>query len=371
MRGSVAKSGGSWMYVVDLPRGVEGRRRQRRKRGFRTRKDAEAALHEMLAQLGGGEYVQPAALTTAEFLVDQWLPAVELRVEWGTYTSYEGHVRLHIVPAVGGIRLQELTPAMLSAAYRDMLSSGLSAKTVKNIHGTLHKALQDAVRWQVLARNVAGLADLPRVTKKEMRTWTVDQTRTFLDLISDHRFEVPIRVAGATGMRRGEVLGLRWPDMDLDAGRVSVRHAIKIKTGRIVLGPTKHKRGRSVPLDKGTVEALRRHRARQAEWQLAMGSGWANEWDLVFTQSDGRPYRPDSLSADFAKLVKESGLPRIRLHDLRHTFATVALSHGVPIKVISEVVGHSSTAFTLDQYAHVTPSMLEEVARIVGDSFGD
>ncbi|MQB00399.1 MAG: tyrosine-type recombinase/integrase [Actinobacteria bacterium] len=243
---------------------------------------------------------------------------------------------------------------------------GLSPKTVHNIHVMLHKALHDAVRWNYLPRNVAEFADPPRQTAgKAMSTWTPEELRTFLQFVEDNPLYAAWVLAANTGMRRGEVLGLRWQDIDFDRRRLAIRHTIISIDYRVEISEPKTARGRrSVALDGGTVAALRAHRAAQNQEKLMLGEAYRDA-GLVFCRADGTPVHPDRFTQMFDKHVKECDLPRIRLHDLRHTHATLALAAGIHSKVVSERLGHSTVAFTMDVYSHAIPSMEAEAAETI------
>lgn len=359
------------MYVVDLPRGLDGKRRQQKRRGFQTRRDAESALAEVITNTRRGNRIEPSKVTVSAFMTEQWFPVVKERVRESTFDSYSRNHRLHIDPSIGSAALQEVSPALLNALYQQLAQKGLSPKTIRHIHTVLRKAFSDAIRWGLLDRNPADAADPPRVERKEMQTWSASEVREFLSALKQDRLEVLFTVLCTTGMRRGEVLGLRWIDLDLQAGRLSVQQTLTSVNYKLVFGKPKTARGRrSVPLDGSTVAALHLQRESWSECRDLMGEGWQGDHDLVFVQPDGSPLHPDTVSDTFDRRVKSIGLKKIRLHDLRHTWATLALEAGVPVKLVSEVLGHSSPAFTLDVYSHVTPVMMEELARRVGQIIG-
>jgi integrase len=248
-------------------------------------------------------------------------------------------------------------------------AGGLSAKTVRYIHTILHKVLADAVDAGIVGINVAERAKPPRPRASaphEISFWEPAELREFLEHVRAHRLEAAWHLAAMTGMRRGEVLGLRWKDVDLDAARISVRQALVSVGYEVIASSPKSHQARVIDLDPGTVEQLRRHREHQAkerdEWNVDYQDN-----DLVFCREDGSAIHPHSLSQSFERLVKKSGLPRIRLHDLRHTHATIAVRAGVPVKVISERLGHETPAFTLKQYAHVIPGMQAEAANRIAE----
>jgi integrase len=215
-------------------------------------------------------------------------------------------------------------------------------------------------------RNAADAATPPRVTRSEPRTWTPTELRTFLGSVTDDRLYAAWLLLASSGMRRGELLGLRWQDVDLDAARVSVTRSLVSVRNQLTFSEPKTRRGwRSIALDTGTVAELRVHRVRQAQERLALGVGSQARDALVFTDPLGEPVKPDSFSQFFERRVKQLELPRIRLHDVRHTHATLALEAGVHPKVVSERLGHASTAFTLDTYSHAVPAMEEQAAELI------
>jgi Phage integrase, N-terminal SAM-like domain/Arm DNA-binding domain len=261
VRGFVRKRGNTYTWYFDVPDPVTGKRRQYSKGGFRTKKECQHALNDALAALRTGTFVEPSQRTVAGFLVGEWLPAMRPpRVRPSTWLSYQRNIERHIVPALGHLSLQRLTPAQLTAFYRGLLetghrkgSGGLAPKTVRNIHGALHAALRDAVRWGYVARNVAVAADLPKSMAPEMQVWSPGQLRAFLDYVRDDRLYAAWLLFATTGMRRGEVAGLRWVDVDLDAGRVSPRRPRVVVNHEVLVSEPKTAKGRrSIALDPAT-----------------------------------------------------------------------------------------------------------------------
>ncbi len=362
----------NWYVVVDAGRSPTGQRRQKWHGGFPTRKEAEAARARIVHEMNTGSYVEPTTTTFAQW-VDTWLPTVQTQVKPSTFDSYRRNLELHVLPRIGHQTLASLTPVGLTGLYAELLrdgkrtGGGLSAKTVRYVHTIVHKALEDAVDSGVLGTNPASRAKPPKpraVTNGELRFWQADQLRRFLDYVEGHRLEGAWYLAAMTGMRRGEVLGLRWKDVDLDAGRLSVRQAVVAVAYDVLISTPKSHQARVIDLDQGTVDQLRRHGERQAVERAEWASDY-RDTGLVFCKEDGSPIHPHTFSQAFERLVAKSGLPRIRLHDLRHTHASIALQAGVPVKVISERLGHESPAFTLKQYAHVIPGMQAEAAAVV------
>ena len=296
-----------------------------------------------------------------------------------TYRSYVQHVTWHILPHLGEVPLQVLCGSQINALYGKLASrgrrggeSGLSSLTIRHVHAVLHRALKDAVRWGVLTRNPIAAADPPRIAStREMKTWSAEQLEAFLTFTKDDRLHALWQLLALSGMRRGEACGLRWCDCDLDEGRIAVRRALVPIAHTVLVSEPKTARGkRSIALDERTVAVLRAHAARQLSERQA-AKDWT-ESGLVFTRSDGRALPPNSVSRWFVRAVRKAKLPEIRLHDLRHTHATLALRAGIHPKVVSERLGHATVAITLDTYSHAIPALQEEAAeRIAGLVFAE
>ena len=278
------------------------------------------------------------------------------------------------MPNIGGVQLQALDPAHLNRLYGDLLAhgrrdgrGGLSPRTVRYIATIIGAALDDAVRWGRVSRNVARLANPPSTSVARapaMKTWDRETVARFLDLARDDRYRPPWFFLSTTGCRRGEALGLRWSDVDLDSGRCSIRQQVTVVGHIITTAPrTKTGKDRQIELDAATVAMLRTWRAKQAQERLMVGEGYRDA-GLVFCHPDGRPYHPDRFSREFDRRIAKYGLPRIRLHDLRHTWATLALEAGIPVEIVAQRLGHS-VAVCASTYRHVTPAMASGAAERV------
>jgi integrase len=372
VRGHVYRRGETWTYVVDVGHDATGRRRQTSKGGFPTKKEAQTALNVAINALQQGTYVEPTAITVDHFLRDRWLPAAKGTIRPTTYSSYEMHVRCYLAPAFGHLRLQQVTPLAINAFYGELLKgwngrAALSPATVRRIHATLHRALRDAVRWQLIVRNPAGAADPPRARRPDMKVWTPAQLHVFLSDAADDRHFTLWLFYILTGVRRGEALALRWSDVDLAAGTAAIRRSLVPVDHGLVFGEPKTDRGRRlIGIDMALVAALRQHWRHQATERLRIGVAF-DEDDLVFAHADGRPLHPERVSRWFSKVVGTTGAPPIRLHDLRHLHATLALAAGVAPRVLADRLGHSTTAVTTDTYQHVLPDLDHDAARRVAE----
>ncbi len=370
-RGRVFKRHGGYGFRVDLgPDPATGRRRQVLRQGFRTKREAEAALDERIASIRAGVSISRSAATLGEFL-DEWLQGETSRLKETTWESYR--IVVHRVKArIGKVKVQALTPLDLERFYAVLGESGshrggpLAPKTIRNTHTVLRKALSDAERLGLIVRNPAATARPPADDRKEQKTWSSEELREFLEAIASDRLYALYVLLATTGMRRGEALGLRWRDLDLDGAELHIVQTMAAINYQPVVTTPKTKRSRRlVYLDGGTVGVLRAHRTLQREDRLAAGPAWDAQHDLVFCNQLGGPLSPDWVSRDFRIKVRGTLLRDIRLHDLRHTYATLALKAGVHPKVVSERLGHATVAITLDLYSHVTPAIGRDAADVV------
>ncbi len=347
----------TWLFVIDAP-GADGRRRQVLRRGFATKGAADDALEVFRDQLKAGHVPVPADDTVAAF-AKSWVEALPAEgIEPGTVKHYAESVN-RLLPTIGTVALQSLTGLDLDRAYAALLDVGRSARTVRASHVAARKMLTEAARIGKVGRNVADDARPPRARAarpKQYPTWTYEQTDTFLDAVDDNEWSALWRVAAWTGMRRGELVALRWEDVDLDRSTITVCRSVgKGLDGLHDKRPKSDAGRRSVELDAPLVDVLKRHRQEQLERRLALGPGWQDN-DLVFCELEGAPIHPDRLSKRWSDLVRASapsvGVPVIRMHDLRHSHATQLLAANVRADVVTERLGHRSVAFTLQQYAH-------------------
>jgi integrase len=361
----VAKDGTvSWRVRVDMVDPVTGKRRQPQ-RTFKTKREAERGLAQWLVEIERGTAVNASKMTVAELLRDWLATYAQHHVRPTTLDDYEVTIRVQLIPGLGSIPIQKLTPAHLQRFYADKLEAGHSPRVVQLCHRRLSQALDYALTLGLVARNVADAVTPPRVERKEMLTWSVAQVRTFLAVADQSTYGPVWLVLLGTGMRRGEVLGLRWEDVDWDRGTLRVAQSVLPYKGiGYIQEPKSPGAWRTVPVDPVIMTALREHKGRQNERRLALGSAWRDH-DLVFAAANGNPINPDNLRRDYNRLVKRAGVPRIRIHDQRHTHVTLALQAGAPMGAISKRVGHSRTSVTMDLYAHVTQDMQREAANTI------
>jgi integrase len=406
MKGHVHKRGkpGSWAYVVELGTQPAQRctecnkrfwlerkplekcpacagelnsveeRRQKTQAGFRTQRDAQDAMDKVKVAIAENLYVAPSKTTLKEYLIDEWLPAIKTTVRPTTYASHNMLIEQHVVPRLGGVQLRRLNAPTINAHYAHLLEKGkvrgeggLSPASVRRVHAVMHRALRDAVRWQRLPHNPADAADPPKASAEhnEREVWTREELHKFLKAVKEDTLYPVWLLLMTTGMRRGEALGLQWQDLDLEKRKLSVRRALVNVNGDVQVSEPKTKRGRrTLSLDPGTVQALKARRVAQKQERLAKGNLWQKS-DYVFTDELGRTLDPTTVTKSFQEAVRSAKLKHIRLHDLRHTYATLALAGGMNARDLSARLGHSTVAITLDIYSHGIPSFEQEMAEQV------
>ena len=404
-RTNCGKRHGSWYYAHELPPAADGARRQSKKGGFGTERGARRALNDALARLQRGTFIEVGRQTVGEYL-DQWLDG-KGRLRATTRRSYREHIALYLKPGLGHLRLTDLRELDIERLYAAMRELGtepmprsaildrllavrsqdtppqpLSPARIRRVHATLMSALGSAVKRKRIALNVAAHVEVPsgrrpravvwtddRVAawlrtgaRPPVAVWTAQQAGAFLDVATEHRLYPLFHLIAYRGLRRGEAVGLRWEDIDLDAGLFRVSQQIVQLGWATEVGDPKSDSGaRTVNLDAGTIGVLRLWRAQQDDERRTWGGAWRHT-GLVFTREDGSALHPDMATRSFERLYRAAGLPPIRLHDLRHTAASLALQAGVPLKVVSEQLGHSSLAIT---YTSVLPAVAQAAAEAV------
>jgi len=373
MKGHIKqRSKGSWTIWVDLGRDLEsGKRKQQTMTVHGSKKDAERELRTVLTRIEGGAYVKPAKLTVGEYL-EQWLQSyVSSNVGPRTRERYVEIVHAHLIPALGSIPLIALRPQHIQTYYGKALESGrrdgnggLSAQTVQHHHRVLYEALKHAVKHGTLIRNVAEAVDPPRPEHKEMVTLGPEDVNKLLDAVRDTPYYDLFYTAIYTGLRRSELLALRWSYVDLDLATLSVVETLhQLHNREFVFRQPKSKKGRRlIALSPSLALLLRDHKAKQELDRMLLGKPLLPN-DLVFSNPDGSPLQPDGITKAFTRITRSIGLYGVRFHDLRHTHATLMLWQGIHPKIVSERLGHSSIAITLDTYSHVMPGLQEAAAQ--------
>ncbi len=356
--GITKRRDGRWMAQVDL--GWEGGKRRRKALYGHTKREVQDKLRQTLHRMDHGLPPVPEQETVGTFL-GRWLEVKQGQVRQRTWKRYEQIVRAHLLPNLARIRLARLSPPDVAACLRRVEASA-SAYTARGARDVLRTALNQALRWELVSRNVAALTDAPRHRARQIEPLTPRQAHTLLAAVAGHQLEGLVTVAVGLGLRQGEALGLRWQDVDLEAGMLSVRQTLERGGPEPRFGEPKTERSRrTVTMPDVVAAALRRHRTRQLEQRLAAGAQW-RESGLVFTTSIGTPMDRSALHKAFKALLHTAGLPGIRYHDLRHTAATLLLTQGVDPRTIMETLGHSQISLTLNTYAHVMPALRRDAA---------
>ncbi|HKX69876.1 MAG TPA: tyrosine-type recombinase/integrase [Acidimicrobiales bacterium] len=360
---------------------IDGQRRQISGGPFPRKVDAEAWLRDELRLAREGRATVPRRITVAE-LLDDWLAVARRKLAPTTLAEYERITLARLRPHIGHHRLTELRPAHIAEMLEALRQPGanrrgtnrdhgLSETTLQHTLGVLRTALGWAVRQRLISHNPAEDVDRPQRENREMRTWSADELARFLDHAADDRLHPLFRLAAFTGMRRSELLGLRWPDVDLEAATISVRRTrTRVSYEMHEAARTKTKAGtRVVDIDLATVVVLRRWAKAQKAERLAWGPAYTDS-GYVFTAEDGRPLHADSVANRFARLVRAADVPPIRFHDVRHTHASLLLAQGTPVLDVSRRIGHASAAMTLDVYGHVVPGQGQRAAAAFADLVG-
>lgn len=331
----------------------------------KTQAEVAQKLREITAEIGQGIFKEACKLTVGEWSII-WDKDYLISVKPRTQEAYRSILCTHIRPELGAIKLEALNAHTIQHFYNGLSQKGLSAKTVKNVHGVLHELLQQAVRIGYLRMNPSDACTLPRVVKKEIKPLGDDAIRQFLEAIQGHRFEILLMVTLFTGLREGEVLGLSWDRVNFDKGTLLIDRQLqraKDETGkrRYSLVSLKNDKWRRITPADFVMELLRRQWSRQAEWRLRAGPAWEDS-GLVFTNELGEHLSPYTVYHNFKRLAASIGLPEARVHDLRHSYAVAAIKSGDDIKTVQGNLGHATASFTLDVYGHVTDQMKRDSA---------
>ena len=331
----------------------------------KTQKEVRLALSKIVSEMDSGTYAEPSKMKVSQWL-DEWLTSYTMNIKPATRSAYKEHIRVHIKPSLGDIPLKQLSTRDIQQLYTNLLKEReLSPKTVRNIHGVLHRTLEQAKLLGYIRVNPADAAVTPRVEKKQVETLDAEDIGKFLAAIRGTKYEYPLFVAVFTGLRQGELLGLTWDCVDFEHGMLLIN-----KQHNRVKGDTefrfaslKNDKARVLTVADEVIDVLKLQKHRQESWAAALGNGWENPDNLVFTTEFGQYINNKILYQNFKRIAKKLGKPDLRFHDLRHTYAVNSLRAGDDIKTVQENLGHATASFTLSTYAHATPGMKRESAK--------
>ncbi|MFB5193176.1 site-specific integrase, partial [Alicyclobacillus fastidiosus] len=379
MRGHVRKRGNKWCFVIDVGKDENGKRIRKWFSGFETKKEAERAMAAKINEVESGGYIDPTKETIEQYF-KRWLSDKQAQIRHGTYRKYAWLVNRHIIPGLGNLGLSDLKPFHLQSFYTKLskAENPLSNRSILHAHLIIHEALDRAVKWGLVARNVSDAVDPPRVEPKRGQVWTAEQALHFLNVTKreplEQRYWIGFLLAIMTGMRKGEILALKWEDIDWETGFARINRTLTFVSGEPLFQEPKTDRGRrSIALSPETMDALKHHKTRQARERLQYGPAYRDH-DLVIAREDGRPMFPRTFDGAWYRSIERAQVPKIRFHDLRHTHASLLLQQGVHPKVVSERLGHSTINITLDIYSHVLPSLQNvnsglKLLKIIGRKF--
>jgi integrase len=371
MKGHIReRSPGHWAIVIDIPDPQTGKRRTKWHSFKGTKREAQIECSRLVTAITGGTYQQPNKITLREFL-PRWLDHMKAQVTPKSHERYAGIVNQNLIPVLGAVRLANLKAVQISKAYNDALAhgrrdgdGGLSPRTVVHMHRVLKQALGQAVRWELLIRNPAEGVDPPKVNNKPMQTYDIPQTVELIEAVRGTPMLIPTLLAVLCGLRRGEICALRWRNVDLVAGQLSVMESLEQTKAGLRFKLPKSGKARTVELTQTMVTELRSYQLQRAQYMLKLGEPLSGD-DLVVAHADGSVVQPIYISQHWARTIRKTRLKHLRFHDLRHAHATHLLASGTHPKVASERLGHSKVGITLDLYSHVIPGMQKEAAATV------
>lgn len=352
-----------WYFTINYKE--NGKYKKMLRRGFKTKKEAEAAMIEAQNAMNKGTYVEPSKTLYADFM-KSWLKDKETTVKQSTLETYKYLVNNFIIPHLGQTELSKITPRQIQTLYNDLKSSNrLSDENIRKIHTIINNSLNKAFKWEMIVRNPAALVEVPQVAKKEIDVWNEEEIHRFLSFAKDSRYYAAFLLALTTGMRQGEILGLRWKDIDVENRTISVVQTLSHK-GQILSAGAKTAAGnRKISIDENTLNQLLSLKLKYKEEKMANRPIY-QDYDLVIRTSIGTPVSPRNLLRSFYSIIEKAQVRKIRFHDLRHTHASLLLKQGVNPKIVAERLGHANVKITLDTYSHLLPDLQKETA----DEFG-
>ena len=364
------RNDGYWIGQITV--GVDPKTGKRKRKTFsgKTRKEVADQMTEIKHDLLKGNYTEPSNIKVAEWL-NEWIEGRKHSLAYSTYRNYKGKIKNHLIPSIGEMKISDLTSRQIQRLLKDKLEDGrvdgkggLSTRSVKYIYQTLHAALEQAVKERIVSHNVCEAVEVPKKQEeKKLHTWNKDQINKFLTTAKDMgRFYEVFYLALNTGMRKGELLGLKWEDVSIENKRINVTRQLVSGEEGLEFKKVKTNSGnRVIPLTNKVVAFLKKLKIQQKENKLALGEAY-HDSDLVLCRENGKNIYPRALTRDYDPIIEKAGIPRIRFHDLRHTFATQFLEAGGNIKILQQILGHSSISVTMDTYSHVTDDMLNMAA---------
>lgn len=363
MKGYVRKRGTSWSFTVDTGKDPRtGKRKQKTQSGFKTKKEAQAALAEMVTHVEKGVYIEPSKRKFKDFTLDYIENIYYGKVKGSSYETAYGLITNQILPWFGEADISDIDQFLVHKFYKEKKEEGLSSSYIQKMHEIVRMLLRIAFKWELIKKDVASLIEPPRLEKKQMKVWNIDQVNEFLHNTTHSRYHPVFFLAAYTGMRKGEIIALHWDDINFEEGTISINKTLyKLKTGFQLAEPKTRNSVRSIYMDEDTMKVLKKHKVKQNLEKLKYGGVYQDN-NLVFAQETGAFIHPSAVNALFLRFTRQMGMPQIRFHDLRHTHATILLGMGVNPKLVSERLGHSSVQITLDTYSHVMPDMKKDLS---------
>ncbi|MGE8079068.1 tyrosine-type recombinase/integrase [Peribacillus loiseleuriae] len=359
------KKGYTWAFTIEIGIDPEtGKRKQLTRRGFETKKDAEIASGKIQQEIENDEFIQPKKVLVKDFMVD-WLNNIaKQNVKPSTFSGYKGVVAKRIIPIFGALKLEQLKPIMITKYYNSLLEEGLSEEYIDYIHSILKTPLNTAIKWEFIKTNPVVKADKPSIKKKSVSTWSIEECNAFLSKANEDskpHFYILYLLAIYTGMRRGEILGLKWSDIIFPQKKISIARTLYyIHDQGIIEQSTKNDgSNRVISISDMVISELKKHQLWQKERKLKYGIPYSED-GYITANHKGEALNPNYVYNHFIKMIKKTGLKKIRFHDLRHTHATIMLQLGEHPKIVSERLGHSSIEMTMNTYSHVTPDMQQD-----------
>jgi len=362
------RSENTWLVRIFLGRDANGKRRYFNKTIHGTKKDAQKFLTAKMREKDLGVFIEPASISLNEYL-DKWLlESAKPRLREATFENYRYLSNLYIREKLGSRKLSDIKPFDVQKLYNYLTEKGLSARTVRYVHAILTSAFSQAVKWQMLVVNPCNVVTLPRLKKTEMKAFSPEEARRFLEAAKDDKHGLVFAFALASGMRPEEYLALQWKDIDFEKNTATVQRTLIWRKGGgwYFSEPKTAKSRRTLPMPKNYFIELKRHKRLQAEQMLKLGQSYERN-NFVFATDEGKPlYLRNLRKRNFAKILEKADLTGLRLYDLRHSTATLLLSEGINPKIVSERLGHASIVLTLDTYSHVLPDMQKEATSKLG-----